>query len=271
MTRLSVIPEKIVVADDGGVSDEKNRVYEKYRKILPLEVIELEFDAGLSKGRNVAFQNTDTPYVLLIDDDHYLSSNLHELIEVLEENPNIGGITPFWEEHGEVISEAADIKLGKWVIKRVIENKPLKRTSSGIGFYEYDFVSNSCFFRRECLLDYPWDDFFIINMEHADFYLTHKKMGKWSFAVSPDYILQHDPGSKNKDFMKHRKSKLKLIKSMDYLLEKHQINGFIYDGSILTKKRTLAETIKQYISKKVLPRRIMWYWTYQRYKSMKLE
>ena len=261
IVRLDVPPEKIVIADDGGVSDEKNRIYEKYKKILPLQVIKLEFDAGLSRGRNVAFQNTDTPYVLLIDDDHYLSSNIYDIKEILDENPHIGGVAPFWEENGEIYSEAGDLKLGNWVIKRIIEEKPLHRTSSGIGFYEFDFISNSCLFRRECLLDYSWDDFFVINGEHADFFLTHKKMGKWTFAVTPNHIIRHDPGSKSKEYLKHRNSKTKNIKSMKYLAKKHNIKGFIYDGSIVTKKKSTYEKVKQYLARRVLPHSIWWFYT----------
>jgi len=256
MVSLTIPPKKIVVADDGGPSDEKSRVYKKYEKILPLQVIELDFDAGLSKGRNIAFQNTDTPFILLIDDDHYLSSNIFEIQEILDENPHIGGVSPFWEENGEIYSEAGDLKLGNWVVKRILEEKPLHRTSSGIGFYEFDFISNSCLFRRECLLDYSWDDFFIINGEHADFFLTHKKMGKWSFAVTPNYIVQHDPGSKSKEYLKHRKSKAKKIKSMKYLAKKHNIKGFIYDGSIVTKKKSTYTKVKQFFARRILPHKL---------------
>ena len=259
ISKLTIKPEKVVIGDDGRPTAEKTKIYEKYKKIMNLEVVELEFDAGISRARNEGFIRTDTDYILLIDDDHYLPSNIYEIKEILDENPEIGGVSPFWEENGEVYCEAGDLKLGKWVIKGIFEKKEPRRTSSGMGFFIYDFIPNSALFRRECLTDYSWDDFFIIGGEHADFYLTHKKMGKWKFAVTPDYIAIHDPKTSNIEYEQNRHSRNKINRSMKYLAKKHNIKGFIYDGCYIPKKQPLMKKLKNFFSKKILPHSLWWY------------
>lgn len=256
--RLNPQPKLVIVSDDGLESDEKNHLYAEFKKTINLEVIRLEFDAGISKARNEAYKQTSAPHILLIDDDHYLPSNVFELKEVLDSEPMIGGVSPYWEEYGTIFCGASDIDLGDWVIRDVVNPREYCKTESGIGYYLFDLIPNSTLFRRECLEDILWDEAFIIGGEHLDFYIEHKKMGKWKFAVSPNYIVTHDPKSEDVVYNKNRTSKEKNTRSMAYLVKKHNIRGYLTYNVFLPKKRTQVVKTRRWIKKHLLPKAILW-------------
>jgi hypothetical protein len=106
--------------------------------------------------------------------------------------------------------------------------------------------------------DYSWDDHFLIGGEHSDFFLTHKKLGKWKFAVTPNFVVRHDPGG-NERFIENRKSRKRKHDSMNYFIEKHNMKGFRQEGMHLPKKRNLREKVFYLISKKILPIQIWWF------------
>lgn len=259
ISNLHIKPEKVVVGDNGKPTKRKDKIYSKYKKCINLEVVNLEFDAGLSKARNEAFKKTNTDYVLLIDDDHYLPTNIYEIREVLDENHLIGGVSPFWEENGEIRCGAADLQIGDVIIKGVFQKKKLNRTSSGIGFYNYDMIPNTTMFKKSCLSDYLWDEFFIIGGEHADFYITHKKMRKWKFAVTPDYIIIHDKNMNNVEYVENRTNVNKIKRSMSYLKKKHNIKDFIQMDVHMKKKIPLKRKILRIFPYRIRIRALKFY------------
>jgi glycosyltransferase involved in cell wall biosynthesis len=92
-----------------------------------LNVVKLPFGAGIFRGRNAAFQETTSDYILLLDDDHYVPSNIFELKEILDEDTKLGGVSTYLEEDGEIFCEAGDFKLDEYVKKGIFDIKDLKR------------------------------------------------------------------------------------------------------------------------------------------------
>jgi len=256
--RLNPPPQRVVVADDGPESPEKERVYKAFDGLPGFKLLRLEFDAGISRSRNQAFKHTSAPYVLLIDDDHYLPTNIFELHWVLEADPMLGGVSPFWEEYGVVFCGASDIHLGSWIIRDVERPKQVYWAEPGLHYLTLDLIPNTTLFRRECLQDLAWDEAYIIGGEHLDFYVCHKKLGRWRFAVTPNLVVSHDPKSLDQEYNRHRTSREKGERSTRYFLEKHGVKGFLTLDVLLPKDRSTAGTFRRALKKRLAPRWLLW-------------
>lgn len=258
MLELDHTPNLVVISDDGPPSTTKDELYSKYQKLLNLNVLKLPFDAGISRSRNEAFHKTTSPHILLIDDDHYLPSNIFQIKDVLDADSQIGGVSPYWNEYGDLFCGASDLSLSEWVIRDVKHPKKSHQTKLGVEYYLFDLIPNTTLFRRECLDDLLWDEAFIIGGEHLDFYLEHKKLGKWKFAVSPNFTVKHDPKSDDTVYNKNRTSKEKITNSMNHLVQKHNIKGYLTFETFLPKDKTRTSALRRWIKKHVIPKEILW-------------
>ena len=231
INRLSSPPGRIIVADDSPRKDLNERVYRDYREETPLEVIDLEPDTGLSTGRNRIVDRTDTPYLFIMDDDHYLSPETLRLKQVLEGDPSLGGIAAAWDENGYKKMIAGDITIENgWMIINDHDEPP--DHAAGIDYYLYDFIPNSALFRTEALREYSWDDAFIIDGEHEDFYLGHKFQTDWQFSITPNIVIKHDPGPglMGAYSTDHRMNEKKRTRSREYFVEKWGVKGYLFRG-----------------------------------------
>jgi len=185
---------EVIVADDGAIDAEREALYAEAATRLPLRLLRLPFDTGLAAGRNAIVAQCTTPYLLMLDDDQTVPADIGRLAEVLDERPEIGGVACLWLEHGRHTCTACDIRLdGRTVIKEIAGHTAIRTTASGQRYALFDFIPNSTLFRTACLREQPWDPFYKIGKEHLDFYLAHKQLGRWRFAVSLDVVIGHHP------------------------------------------------------------------------------
>jgi glycosyltransferase involved in cell wall biosynthesis len=218
---------EVIVADDGPIDAEREQLYSRFAERLPLKVIRLPFDTGLSAGRNEIVRQCDTPYLLMLDDDQTVPANVGRLAEVLDENPAIGGVSAIWLEHGERKCTACDIRLvGSKVVKELREHRPVCQTSLGQRFVTFDFIPNSTLFRKECLTDSPWDPFYKIGREHLDFYLSQQRLGRWQFAVSLDVVIGHHPETSAASYREFRHGE-RIRVSDQYFLQKFGLSDVV--------------------------------------------
>lgn len=253
-------PESVVVADDGEEHPEKDRVYETYADRLPLTVVDLPYDAGLSKKRNEAIDRMETKYVLQLDDDQYVPSNVHELTDVLDADASLGGVAPFWEERGEIKCNAANYRTRNgWVLKDT-HDRECERTESGHAIYRYDHIPNAAMYRTAVFEDYAWDETYVIAGEDTDFYLRHSVLGEWDFAVTPDYVLRHDPGPGSvATYEDERKDLEKITASLDYLTEKFGIKGVLQVNSHQHPERSMRGKLVHWLAVSVVPNTVLWH------------
>lgn len=247
--QLSPAPERVIVADDSPRKDLNEPVYNRFVDELPLTVIELPPDAGLARGRNRILDETETEYLFIIDDDHYLPKEALRLKGVLEDEPSLGGIAASWVEDGRLKTPAADIDVvDGWVIVDVFDERPLLR-SSGVGFFEYDFVPNSALFRTETLYDYHWDENYVFDGEHVDFFFAHSRLTPWEFAVTTDVRVRHDPGpGLVPEYADHRTNQQKRRRSRAYFAKKWGVKGYV----IRSYHQDSYDTVLEGVAGKVL-------------------
>lgn len=217
----------VIVADDGPIDAERERLYEEAAHRLPLEIVKLPFDTGLSAGRNEIVTRCRTEYLLVLDDDQTVPGNIGVLAEVMDERPELGGISCVWLEQSGRKCTACDIRIeGDRIIKEIVGEKPVLTTRGGRRFVLFDFVPNSTLFRMACLRDQAWDPFYKIGKEHLDFYLMHRKLGRWKFAVSLDVVIGHHPEGQSADYGQFRHGE-RVKTSERYFLEKFGVTGVV--------------------------------------------
>jgi glycosyltransferase involved in cell wall biosynthesis len=240
----SLVPHEwheVIVADDGPIDEERERLYSRFAEQLPLKVIRLPFDTGLSAGRNEIVRQCQTPYLLMLDDDQTVPGNVGRLAEVLDENPLIGGVSAIWLEHGERKCTACDIRLvGSKVVKELGQRHPVCQTSLGQRFVTFDFIPNSTLFRKECLTDSPWDPFYKIGREHLDFYLSQQRLGRWRFAVSLDVVIGHHPETSAASYKEFRHGE-RIRVSDRYFLQKFGLSDVVEGRKLHDDWSSIAE------------------------------
>ena len=219
--------KKVIVADDGEIDEEKERLYEKMSEMLPLEVLRLPYDSGLSYGRNRIVEKTKTKYLLIIDDDMEINEGIILLKTILENDDSLGGVSAILSEYGVIKAGTQNLmKEGEYLIIYVPNSVKVYYTSFGIPYMIFDFIPNATLFRRDALRDYSWDEHYKIGFEHLDFFWGHKRLGKWKFAVTPSVIFKHYPGGSYK-YLSYRNSKKRLLESRQYFLKKWKFKKII--------------------------------------------
>lgn len=264
-------PQKVVVADDSKESrfvddpteyvERRNGIERTYADELNLEVVDLPADSGRNTKLNTGIDRTETPYVLLLDDDIYVQSNVYELTEILEANTDLGGIAPFLEEEGQVHCNAGDyFRTRGWILKDSRGDKRPEGTGTGQLMFRYDQIPPIGMFRRDVFEDYTWDDEYVVGMADTDFFLKHDELGAWEFAVTPDYLVRHDPGPGSIDvYFDERRNLAQMNKSAKRLTEKFGIKGFFQVGAHLEPDRPLADKLTRWVGIHVVPNRLLWW------------
>ena len=80
---------EILIADDSAnkyKEQNKSIVHEISTGKIDINILDLEFDSGLSRGRNEIVKNTKTDYLMILDDSRYFKNNLpiSEMLNFLE-------------------------------------------------------------------------------------------------------------------------------------------------------------------------------------------
>lgn len=235
---------KVLIADDGEIDTYKESLYQKYQNLMPLEVLILPYDTGLPYGRNRMIEKCDSPYFLMLDDDQVIPDNIDPLLNILRSNSELGGVSCFWDEYGHIVCRAHNLhEIFGYVIKDK-GREQIKKTAGSYNYFVMDFIPNSTLYRKECFEDVMWDDSIKIGSEHVDFYLAHKRLGKWKFAVTPDVILKHYPsvgsGTYEKKF-RHQNDRISQYKK--YVLKKWRINDVLNGSGLLMKSHGLKKSL----------------------------
>lgn len=183
------------VAHDGEWNAEKESLFDS-EFTTEVSLINLEYDAGVSVGKNSVADAVNEEFLLMVDSDHRIPENIDLLIRQLEARPNLGGIAGsiveperarIWQS-GKNLYESGDglIRDASGAIDiEFVADAPLVK---------FDFVPSAILLRVDCLEDYRWDESYVVGSEHLDFHVGHWKRTDWEFAISPQVLFEHYPG-----------------------------------------------------------------------------
>jgi len=219
---------KIIVGYDGPkeLLEEHKEIIDKYKGDNYIKLIELPFNAGLSKTRNKMVEETKTEYILQLDDDNYIPRNIMEPLSFLKDKPLVGGVSFGWLKDDEWLPmmDAYDIEIiNGFFFKTYNVPKHVYYVHNIQYMLAFDFVPNQGIFRKAVFDEIKWDENYIIDREHEDYFLSLKLYTAWKFAITPSIYLRHSPGG-DKEFMSFRTGD-KALTSAKYFLAKWNLKG----------------------------------------------
>ncbi len=181
----------IAVADDGHTSDDKEK------RLLSMGVdryIRLPFNsAPVARGRNLLVNVTETPYVLIGDDDFTYTgqARLPDLLSMMSVADIAGGAIM---ERGQILHyEGRFYRVSSEAMKMMaLSNGPYCQHES-VMYQPADYVYNFFIAKTTALKKVHWDERLRASYEHEDFFLTAKKAG-YKVAYCPNSLAHHRYG-----------------------------------------------------------------------------
>ena len=220
--------KRIIVGYDGpdDLLEPHKEICDRFSHLADIQFKSYPFNVGLSYVRNRMIELTKTKYILQLDDDQYIPTNTLESIALMEINEEIGGVAFGWILPDKFDIDAHDISIvNGWYLRDWRGPKSKEFIDGHYYWYPFDFVPNSIIFRKEIFDDVKWDEHYIINREHEDFYLEMKKLGKWKFAIDLSVWFYHDLGG-DKDFQDWRRGR-ECKRSIRYFRKKWNLKGIV--------------------------------------------
>lgn len=195
---------KIIIADDSQ-KDYKNEILKKYAGLLNIEYYTLDFDSGLSKGRNFLLNKVRTKYFLLCDDDFeiYEKTDLRNAYLKIEKyNLDILG-----GSYSNIIAPTTIINTLKILKKpKRIMNYFLKKGETYLYNAKINIEGNNIYINRKDTFYSKNEDVYLTDMVQ-NFFIgkteSIKKMSGWQ----PEEIKM---GEHSIFFIRAKQSKLKI-------------------------------------------------------------
>jgi len=251
--------ERVYVADGGEITPEKEQLYDREFD-FDLHLIDLEYDAGLGKGRKEIVEQLDEEkYLLIVDSDNEVPRNVTVLADQLEELPEVGGIAGSMVEpkKGRLYQSAKDLREdGNTLVASADINEKEIQMVSGYPFVEFQYLPNITMFRKEAVEEYCWDPKYKIGKEHMDFFVGHWKKTNWKFGVCPAVLFNHYPGG-SAEYQSNRDSTKKHEQGERYFYDKwgyervRRIQSYWYDTESV-QRATLSNRAKDVYSEQGL-------------------
>lgn len=209
----------ILVGENGYYNKERKKKLKK----MGAEYIEVAFDAGVCKGRNVLVDQVKTEYTLVGDDDFFYDkkANIKEAIEFLERHPEIDLVGGRIIEGEIVRNYQGFMDLRDGVLKYTMLDLS-QFENDGINYKQCDITFNFFVARTKLLQKVKWDEGIKVAYEHSDYFLALKNYGA-KVVFSPDMLVVHKPFIKEKISEEYQKFRLRKS-DKKYFFKKHKLN-----------------------------------------------
>ncbi|MDH5450886.1 MAG: glycosyltransferase [Candidatus Bathyarchaeota archaeon] len=156
----------IKVLRQGYTDKETETYFKEMEKRDNFEVLRLKENIGVSAGRKMLIDQANTPLIMTLDNDIYLTENWFKpIIEVLEKNEDIGVVgIPRYRFNGEL--DGIGGRKIKIINNVVYTEKPkLERNEQ---FILVDDVCGAILFRQEVKSDFAFDPQFFMEFSDLD-------------------------------------------------------------------------------------------------------
>lgn len=196
---------RIIIGDNGEHFRESRKKLERQYKCRYLL---LPFDSGVSYARNMALDQVETKYAIIIDDDFIFTekTKLERMKTVLDGDPSVGvvGGCPMTSS-GKIGTGGSTLRIDlehKFLIRGPIEDPNWKEIDSVKYFYA-DFVRQFLIIRN--VPELRWDERMKISGEHLYFFLKVKWDERWKVAYVPEVTVLHDRARPTPEYIEYRR------------------------------------------------------------------
>jgi len=180
---------RVIVADN-GLPGAHTHVYSRDWHV-DIDVLNLEYDIGIGACRAALTEAVDEAYLWMGDCDMAFSrpDDLARLREILDSDPELGGVSGWLVEGDTVRSGARDLEIvGDTLVKDgtgpTVEADPYPHA-------RFEFIPQAGLFRRE-VFETAGYDADLRTHEHMDFFLAQHEAGEWAFASTPVVQVIHN-------------------------------------------------------------------------------
>jgi hypothetical protein len=225
--------EKVIIADDGHTED-RMHIYERDWE-FELQLIDLEFDAGVGTGRDAIVSELESDYLMMTDADMKIPSDIIRLRDALRSDESLGGIAPIMFESGRPKAYAHDLREKETpfgtILIRGMWDMPEKERISDLLIARLDVIPNLALYKADCLEDYSWDPYYGNAKDHLDNMLGHWKTTDWEFAVAPEVVVEHSGLNEDpEEYIKSRENRHRKQDARQYFLDKWGYRQILHNG-----------------------------------------
>lgn len=212
---LEGYPATIRIQDNAS-SDRVHRITEQFPAAI---LTRNERNIGFSAAVNQAFEQSTSPYVILLNPDCYVQKNFFgDIIRFMDKNPQIGIAGPrILDSNGSVQGSARSFPTAltslfgrSSLLTRLFPNNPITSANlltmrcDGVHPMEVDWVSGACMIVRRKAVDAVgvFDERFFMYWEDAD-WCRRMRDGGWKVVYFPlASVVHYVGGSSNKRVLK---------------------------------------------------------------------
>ena len=207
---------RILVADNGN---------KKAKLPNSVEVLNLEFDCGLSAARNALFDNFRTEYLLILEEDFLFTdeTNIEQFVEILDSDQEVGVVGGAIRSiHGRLAAYSLDIEIFRQTMYVREASHRVKLSPSGTPYRLCDLIWNFALFRRAMTKRHRWIDELKVG-EHAPYYHQVKLAGEWRVACCPTVALYHVPEPRSGEYLHYRRRAQAMFQGY---IERHGLKNY---------------------------------------------
>lgn len=188
-----------------------------------IDILYSKRNIGCGGGRRILVEKAETPLIMTLDDDIYVTRNWIEPVIELFENHEMDavGIPQYTPENDLLSLSGWNIQIS-WK-KRVVKKTPLphRAIKSKMPFIRVNSISGGVMiFRREIKSRFTWDGRYITGFDDLDKSLQIITSGESNQAVCLRSKVIHDQKAKTSEFLKVRWSGIKVTNSYREFINK---------------------------------------------------
>lgn len=197
--RKSTIPLKIIVIDNGSIDGSQALIQEKYPEV---EFIDAKQNLGFGKGNNIGIKkayDAGADYIFLLNQDAWIENNtIQKLIEVANQNPEYGIISPMHlNGNGSTLDNNFSFYIATGLSKSLFSDMYLNTYDNKI--YSQKFVNAAAWLMtRKCIENVGGFSPSFFHYSEDDNYCQRVLYHGFKIGVVPMAKIYHDRDSKNK-------------------------------------------------------------------------
>ena len=210
------------------------------------EVFPMPFDSGVSKGRNFLLEKVETPYFLMMDDDHYFNGRTHlEKMLSLTEDYDFDILSALVFQRSVFKKELYRKKLVDFYLNLEIDKGTLTFAD---GFYEKtdkyircDLVHQFFIAKTEPVRQMGgWDDR-LKTADHADFFIRAKQ-AQLKVGYTPLARVDHVHRRDERFSEEYKTFRTRMSEFRQIWIEQHDIQQIVNrDGTVLSAQEFIAQ------------------------------
>jgi len=182
------------------VADQNKEISNRYND-YDVQVLDMNYDAGVGKARNAIIDEIDTEYLMFLDDDIIADpSDIRGLYCTMKTNPEFGWVSPLFHlvERYVVVSSAAN-----WEILDDTLSQVFQKPFPGDGLVEVDQPAAVGIFKTSIFDNVMWTEEIKIGREHLIFALDSKDES-WEKGMFNSLYFEHGSCPQGKKYPEMR-------------------------------------------------------------------